>query len=233
MPAVYPREIPKTIVPSFIGEPNQVLNLLTQHGMGDHIKDHSGLGNHETNFGADWVDGPWGWGLNYNGLIDYGIVLDALSLRLVNFTVEVWVNVSSFANDWSAIIMKRDTAVWNTTNYGLYTRAAGNFNIEFISGVTIVTASSPGGYLAGTWYHLIGTYGANLTLYINGAVAGGPIPSVLVPYTGPEPVNIGRDPLAPAKYFPGVIALCRIYNVDKGAAYARRSFEDTRSIFGV
>jgi len=55
-PVSLPRRMPKRIVPSYIGEANQVLNLLMHRGSGDVARDYSGEGNHGTIHGAEWID---------------------------------------------------------------------------------------------------------------------------------------------------------------------------------
>jgi hypothetical protein len=81
-PLKYPRQIPKGVADSFIGEPRQVLNLLCYDGAGDVAKDFSPYGNHGRFYNAAWVDGAFGWALDFNGVDSYVEVPDSPSLNL-------------------------------------------------------------------------------------------------------------------------------------------------------
>jgi len=71
-PLRYPRRIPKRAVPSYIGEPNQALNLLMYKGGGGIARDYSGQGNHGTINGPKWTDeGIASWALKLDGSDDY------------------------------------------------------------------------------------------------------------------------------------------------------------------
>jgi len=71
-PLRYPRRFPKRVVPSYIGEPNQVLNLLMHRGAGGIARDYSGEDNHGDINGPGWTDdhSPL-WALRYDGVDDY------------------------------------------------------------------------------------------------------------------------------------------------------------------
>jgi hypothetical protein len=68
-PLVYPRQIPKVVVPSYIGDAGCVLNAIPYLGTGDTLHDWSGSGNHGKLGAGDpdkmpmWVDGSYGWSL--------------------------------------------------------------------------------------------------------------------------------------------------------------------------
>lgn len=67
---VQPKVQPKAVVPSYIGEPGLVGNWLFYNGAGDVLHDFSGYENHGDIIGPKWVDGSFGWGLDFDGVDD-------------------------------------------------------------------------------------------------------------------------------------------------------------------
>jgi len=92
---VKPRQLPKRIVPSFVGEQGQVLNLLMREGSGNIVRDYSGFNNHGQLFGGvKWTDeGIATWALEFNG-IDGRVIVphkDVLNIAPGNkITIEIW-----------------------------------------------------------------------------------------------------------------------------------------------
>jgi len=88
-PLRHPRRFPKRVVPSYIGEPEQVLNLLVYKGAGGVVKDYSGQGNRGEIHGAKWTDeySP-SWALNFDGENDY---VDVTGIKeMTEITVLGW-----------------------------------------------------------------------------------------------------------------------------------------------
>jgi len=66
-----PRQVPKKVVPSLIGEPDLARLYLFHLGAGDVLRDYSGNGDHGSITEAEWADGPHGWGLDFVETPDY------------------------------------------------------------------------------------------------------------------------------------------------------------------
>jgi len=94
-PVRLPRQLPKRVVPSYIGESGQVGNWLFYKGAGDTLYDFSGKENHGDIKGAKWTDKEQaGWALDFDGVDDY---VDTPTTHLYkNFTISVWVKVDSW-----------------------------------------------------------------------------------------------------------------------------------------
>jgi len=65
-PIRYPSIIPDVVIPSFIGDRGQLLNLLFYEGYGDRVVDHSGNGFHGEIYFAEWSDEDLaGWSVRF------------------------------------------------------------------------------------------------------------------------------------------------------------------------
>ena len=89
----------------------------------------------------------------------------------------------------------------------------------------------------GQWYQSVGTYdGSLLTQYTNGVQAA---PSVSVSATttaNGAPIRIARRwdaPVSPEHYFPGYIAIVRIYNTPLNNAEVLQNFNANKTRFGL
>jgi hypothetical protein len=224
-PIVYPRQIPKVVVPSFIGESGQALNLLCHHGSGTLVRDYSGLGNNASLIGGvSWRDGEWGWCLELDGVSGYGRIEHSNTLQPSTYSIELWVKVLSWPAVEGAVFRKG-----NLPPYNIVIRP-NSVGFCYFSGTWRPMLSYSIGL--NEWHHV----GAERTptqyiLYVDGEVrASGD--GTGTPATNTEPVFIGAAP-GPS-YFANVqTALIRLYSGNKGAAYYRDSFQRTRAIFGV
>jgi hypothetical protein len=229
-PIRYPRQVPKAVVPSFIGEAGQVLNLLCHHGSGDVVRDYSSYGNHGRIYGAQWIDGMYGWALYFNGTSAYVQVPDSPGLRLTGGgTIEVWVDLATLAQpyDYPGVLFKWDWVNgWKLT----YSRPSNTFALERRNAGTaenINTAKN--NYVAGQFYQIIfvdDPVANRLTSYINGVLDNQISRTMSIgSYTGSLYLSYGD-------YLNGLEALIRIYSRPFSAEEARYHFESTRSIFG-
>jgi hypothetical protein len=229
-PIVYPRQIPKAVAPSFIGESGQVLNLLMHEGSGSVAKDYSPYRNHATIRGASWVDGSFGWALSLNGVNNYLVVAGSASLNPTSeFTVLGW--IKPLALDHVAQFIQRNN-LWQDT----YIRTDGSLGWGMFTGGVYYVYSAPANTLkVGEWTHVALRYShANADRYVwhangvevaEGATAGRPDDAS-------GDLFIGSFQGA-SNYFNGLFALPCIYNTDKGADFIKRVFEGQRVLFGV
>jgi len=169
-PLKYPKEIPKTVVPSFIGEQGQVLNLLMYEGAGDVVKDYSPHGNHGKIYGANWVDGHWGWALSFDGIDDYVEIPHSPSQNVKRFTIILWL----YPREWkyTALIMKSADDWVKNFNFGVWLGTEATVLYGHGDGTTFFWKKAPANILSlNTWNHIALTYdGLNYILYVNGTV---------------------------------------------------------------
>lgn len=229
-PITYPRQIPKVVVPSFIGEAGQVLNLLMHHGAGTIVRDYSGYGNGGAFIvPPGWVDGSWGWALRFNGLTNYVRVPHSASLNVsTGITAEAWIRLTALGTGVHKYILSKNYAV----AYTFYIAPDDTVRC-ILNGLTDPYPSGAPAPIADFKWHYAGVAydGAFIDTYLDGVRqihddSTGNIGS------GVGPLIVGlRDDLVQG--FLGDIALLRLYNVHKGDAYMAKSYERTRAIFGV
>lgn len=232
-PIRYPRQVPKTVVPSFIGDAGQVLNLLTHHGAGGVVRDYSGFNNHGTILGPDWVDGSYGWALDYNGATggDYVNVPSSASLNLTGaLTIEAWVNPR-------VLLGKNRIILWKFGAYDLYVTVGGILIGEVYDGA-YHTVTSATALLIGNYYYVSFTFDNslvidNLKLYINGVLDGAPTNFLGTANIVINSVMIGGNPSVGDAYFAGLIPRLLVYNRALTQPVISRHFESTRAIFGI
>jgi len=226
-PYVLPKWRPKVIAPSFIKENGQVLNLLMHHGRGD-VKDYSDLNLSIVSYVA-WLDGRWGWCLDFNG-IDRSLTIPLDIRGYTSLTVEMWARLLSTAQADRAVVNWRAGAMalrWAEPDSLI-------FYLTTENGTVSVSYTLP----IGDWHHIVGRWdGSTVRLMVDGVEVGTPAALTgSITYTswvGNYYCWLGRERGGASPYVAGQQALVRVYNIDKGANYVRRSFEKTRILFGV
>jgi hypothetical protein len=227
-PICYPRQIPKVVVPSFIGDVGQVLNLLMHEGAGNVVKDYSPYKNHGTIYGAKWIDG-FGWVLSFNGVDNYVDCGNAPSLDITKaITIEAWVNVRAFVNVYPKIVAKKN-------QYMLFVDASVKkavFSL-YIDGA-FRDLGSITGLSANTWYHIVGQFNSSLTtgqmkIYVNGVLDNTLTKTGTIGSTTNKVLIGNYEGLV--RYFNGLITDIRIYNRALTGDEIKRHYESTKSIF--
>lgn len=233
-PIRLPRQIPKRVVPSFIGESGQVLNLLMHHGAGTVVRDYSPYRNNGS-FGPApanpvWVDGSFGWALNFS-VNDYIQVVDNVALRGMSaLTILLWMNLTVL-KDFNFLIARRKY----NTGYSLYVEASGLINFDVLTGVNKEAKTPVGAAVVGIWQHIVGVYnGINLQIYVNSVASGAPLAQAGNCNNTAGVVTIGnQDDLLVNYFLNGITALPRIYNRALSQPEISDHFESTRTIYGV
>ena len=228
-----PRQIPKVVVPSFIGDEGIVLNLLCHEGTGSVVKDYSPYKNHGSVYGGvTWVDGPWGWALELDGSSGYLLVNDSPSLKnLSAVSVEIWINPILDGNAHDIVSKSRDNL---DGSFWLRIRSYYD-DIRFFVRIAGTNYGSPTHALvSGVWQHAVGVYdGSSLYLYYNGDLVGSSSAATGTLSTD-EPLLIGRENVAGYEYYySGMLALPRIYNLVLSPEEVKHHFESARTLFGV
>jgi len=230
-PIRYPKQIPKAMVPSLIGEAGQVLNLLMHEGAGNVVKDYSGLGNHGTIYGATWIDGEWGWALFFNGVSAYVNVADIPHSDTI--TVEAWFNptADAISKTYAYIVTKRaEDMEWQL----LLASGAVYWQI-WQSGGPWVGGTFTDTLSPDTWYHFAGVAdGSYVRGYLNGVEVGTPFAYDGTIYDASALVVVGQDNVLTAnRYFNGVIGVVRVYDRPLTPEEIRYHYESTKALFGV
>ncbi|MBP8016537.1 type II secretion system protein GspG, partial [Candidatus Gracilibacteria bacterium] len=171
------------------------------------LADLSGNGNHGVGSGGVIIGGipgtrKTGKATSFDGINDYFIVTDNLSLNVTNLTISAWIKPRILVNaTHQRIITKNDIQGYMLNIYGDYYESyIGNKPLS-ISSTSI-----------GLWSHvIITTDGTRLKSYINGDLIYDLV------YTGSISggtgnLNIGSDSPSIQAFFNGVIDEVRIYN---------------------
>jgi len=232
-PLRYPKQIPKAVVPSFIGDKGQVLNLLMCEGAGNVVKDYSGNNNHGSIVGdVGWIDGEFGWALNFKGVPgQYVTVPNTPSHNIMNeLTIEYWYYPLSLpaptGNHYG--ISNKEWDVWrsfiragtSTLNFG--TTVGGTF--------TLITYDLPA---AKCWYHVVFTAkSGRQELFVNGVSRGYSTLTGSLK-TSTRPLIIGRYSDSAINPLLGYLCMFRVYNRVLTNEEILYHFNSTRAIFGV
>jgi len=231
-PKRLPRQVPKVTVPSYIGESGQVGNWLFYNGAGGKLYDFSGKRNNGDIVGPKWVDGSFGWALDFDGSDDYVEIPDDPSLDIGGaLTVLAWLYSNDSAQTGGALF-KREGLPGNwgpNGNYGIEI-ADGNYGFTYFDGTSfhdIISNTPP----EVTWHHFAGVYRSDGTaeVWIDGDRENYAT-DLPVPATNDYHLIIGA---AYDSYWNGLVAGVRIYERALSTDEIRRHFESTRGIFGV
>lgn len=225
-----PRQLPKKVVPSYIGEDGQVLNLLMHHGSGGVVKDYSGFRNYGTIIGATWRDGSFGWALDFGG-VGYVRVPTVASLQtFTKRTVLTWAYLLPNDGVYHYI---QDNGYW-ISPYGdliLLHNATNQVYIQHRNTLNVVVVGVIP-YTPNKWHQVGYSWdGVNLSPVYDGTflaavAAGGTLAcSAYDLFIGSRSTLI--------QFLRERLTLHRIYNRDLSLAEVRHHFESTRAIFGV
>ena len=140
-------------------------------GSGNVVKDSSGNGNDGTIYEATWVDGKYGNALSFDGVNDQIHIPSSSNLKpSTAFTLEAWVKLNSFTNEWQTVFAKEYQWYIGINSDGHVGYWTGN-GAKWVSEL-----ATPGGIIKiGNWHHIVSVYdGANKYIYIDGILFAGP-----------------------------------------------------------
>ena len=186
-------------------------------GTGTTAADATGKGHTGTISGAAWsATGKNGGALSFDGVNDWVTVADANDLDLTNgMTLSAWVNPTGVGADWQTVVLKETPGFMA---YALYadTDSARPSGHVVVGGSDLDTRG-PATVPNNVWTHLAASYdGANLRLYVNGALASTRTASgSMSPSTGA--LRIGGNGTW-GEWFGGLIDNVRIYQRALSAA---------------
>jgi hypothetical protein len=123
------------------------------------------------------------------------------------FTLSAWIRVTSFTEDWQAILAKGDGA-WRLTRNG----ANNTLHFAWGSPAAPKFVNSTTSVNTGNWYHVAGVYnGSTVKIYINGVEEGSVAASGAVT-TNNYSVRIGHNAEFANRHWNGAIFDARVYN---------------------
>jgi len=229
-PLEIPKRRPKRIVPSYIGESGQVLNLLMYRGAGDAVRDYSGQGNHGTIHGAKWTDeGIASWALSFDGLDDYvncGEVYDPATGPL---TVLFWIRTTT-SGYWECPIAKAPDFPFDGWSGWRFNLGADGTDSNFDLVEDTSNSRINGGAINdGEWHHVVLWWdGSTQKIYVDGAVQAsaswsGDVSNAYSVYIGAT--SNGE------KYFNGAEGLVRMYSRALSDSEVKAHCEATKPLY--
>ena len=176
--------------------------------------------------------------LNWNGVDQYATVPMSSTLRVTSITQEVWVYLSSTADQ---VFIGSQYGTGSNNSFALWI-SGGTFYFGVNTGGTFY-ASSFSTPSIGVWYHLVHTYGgSSQSLYINGSLIG--VYSSAA--TGNIAYDVNNTKLAigadfngtgydtvPTLFVNGKMPVVRIYNIALSAAQVLQNYNATKGRFGL
>jgi hypothetical protein len=176
--------------------------------------------------------------LNWNGLDQYTTVPMSSTLRVANITQEVWVYLSSTADQ---VFIGMQYGTGSNNSFALWL-SGGAFYFGVNTGGTFYQSSfsTPS---VGVWYHLVHTYGgSSQSLYINGSLIG----TYSSAATGNITYDVNNTKLAigadfngtgydagPSLFVNGKMPVVKIYNIALSAAQVLQNYNATKGRFGL
>jgi hypothetical protein len=192
-------------------------------GSGNVALDGSGNGNTgilENN--PIWVDGKYSKALSFDGIDDFVLVQDSVSLHLSSaVTVEAWVYLPIGADfSQGRTILSKDASNGGTgLNFGICNDAGG---VQFGVGTDgvyspIIGLDTPTGYVPrDVWTHVAATYdGSLMKVYVSGVLCASSSWTGGINTDNGRPLTIGKKNFYPWSYeywMNGIIDDVRIYN---------------------
>jgi len=189
-------------------------------GSGSAAYDSSGNGNDGAIYGASWVTGVSGTGLNYDRVDDYVEVSDSPSLNFGtnDFSVSAWIKTDFSENDKIQIMEKMDRG-GTIPHPGFYLRVTDDsghvhtFEAYLSDGLTDVESYSVTLVNDDKWHLVVATYNRtnNLCIYVDGELEYSEDISGIGDISTTHPLYIGQQDNNDDR-FDGLIDEICIYN---------------------
>jgi outer membrane protein assembly factor BamB len=197
-------------------------------GSGSIAHDSSGNGNDGTVNGASWTTGISNGALQFDGIDDYVGISSSPSLALSGnqISLEMWirptVTLNSSNTSWIIIMDKGD-------GYG-FEMFPNSATFEFFVNIGDADqwlCTTTNNWIAGTWYHIAGTYNSTTeSIYVNGILENTkPLTGFLSGYG--LPLSIGSYCFGTQCFFNGAIDEVKIYNRALSATEIRNEYIST------
>ena len=201
-----------TGIPTEVGASDLTTGLVAYYPFDGNANDASGNGNHGIeNGGLGYVSGKIGSSAKFDGINDYVSVRHNSLLNLgKSFTLSIWVNISTGANDAIRIIDKATGGTCDGWVFDTHDSSAPGLRMRL--DVSCPWVNSKTAFLPDQWQHLLVTVdNLKATFYLNGIVDGtgtiSQVPSnTLDMYIG------SAHPSSADSMFMGQLDEMRIYN---------------------
>ena len=200
------------------------------------LRDRSGQVNNGAITSATWVRSDKGlWCLSFDGTDDV-VSFPAKDYSATNGTIEFWMNPQEWT-DYPCIIDDWPIGT-SPTNYFLFIRHGsadaneGKLQFTINDGGGEDSAFSTTTPIVGTWYHIVGTWGAaGMVLYLDGVAEG--TNANTGEWTPTEVLTIGTFVLDQAiRYYQGYLALLRIYSRALPLSEVQSHYRQERALVG-
>jgi len=218
LPIRLPRRKPKRVVPSYIGESGQVLNMLMNYTRGWDVYDHSGQENHGAFVGnVVWVEVPHGgWAIYTEGdtsHVDLGMIPADTDL-----TVMYWVYSESTGPEVD-VMGNYDGGGWILRRYN--------------DGIQLWPAGSVDTFPVQKWVHICSTWDKSaddVIYYKNGSQVGTGATGGITQSSNTLKLGQRGDD---SMYCGVRLKLVKIFRVVKSGNFVNSVFENERILFGV
>jgi hypothetical protein len=190
------------------------------------VRDLSGTGNDGTINGAPLViDGPFGKGLQLDGVKDYVDCGGAASLDiLAKLTLCAWIQTTDAGPLAAGQTERQNHYISKHNSYQVKHRSNLLIFAIWDSGAPYATRISIDKSFNDEWHHVVGTYdGKVLKTYVNGKLEGEATHAGDIDHINLN-VNIGKNPNQNDQNFKGGIDEVQIYNRDLTAAQVLEVF---------
>jgi hypothetical protein len=191
--------------------------------------DIAGTNNGTLSGGVSFTNGEVGQAFNLNGTSQYMDVSNSASLNPTgSISVEAWIYPRLPLNAVASPIVKK-AGEGLATQHGYSLETSGRTGVQFwvyLNGGRGWTSSSMASLYTNQWSHLVGVFdGTNLSLYLNGALAGTPTaaPGQILP--SGNHLQIGHDQSNSSRYFHGLIDEASVYNTALSAAQVQAIYQ--------
>jgi Concanavalin A-like lectin/glucanases superfamily/Immunoglobulin I-set domain/NHL repeat len=185
--------------------------------------DNFGLNNGTLVGGVTFTNGEVGQAFSLNGSSQYVDVPNSASLNpTASVTLEAWVFPKQF-NLFGPVITKAGQGLGVNDGYTLEMSGAEMGFWVYVNGGWVGVNLAP--IASNQWSHVAGVYdGTNVYLYVNGALAGTPVPAAGPIVSSGNDLQIGHDPSNPSRYFNGLIDEASVYSNALTAAQIQAIF---------
>jgi len=178
-------------------------------GTGTIAVDSSGNGNNGTISGATWVNGRYGEALSFNGATD-GVQCGPLSIT-GSYAISAWIKADPTGNAGLVTILCNYLSPFQ--GMGLFLNN-GKVALRLYYGTGFTEVVGMVDLRDGTWHFLVGVcnstaVGANLTVYVDGAIAGTQATAFT---SSPSSANTFIGQYGNGLWFKGVIDEVQVFN---------------------
>jgi len=166
---------------------------------------------------TDWVTGPYGTALDFDGSNDYVGLGNVLNMGTSDFSISAWVksvSTTAIPSGANGIVYKKSTGTCTAAGYQL-TMTNGEVRFKIGDGTSCIEFYAGSGYNDGNWHHVtaVADRGTDIRLYADGVLIGTTAETTVGNIDSTNNLGIGAL-YTPSIYHPfdGQLDDVRIYN---------------------